>query len=38
MGKKLKIILLVVAAALTVFVMWQFGVFSGGGKPKVCLD
>lgn len=38
MGKKLKIILLVIAAVLTGFVMWQFGVFSGTGQPKVCLD
>ena len=38
MGKKLKIILLIIAAALTAFVMWQFGVFSGGNQPKVCLD
>lgn len=38
MRKKLKIILLVFTAALTVFVMWQFGVFSGTDQPKVCLD
>ncbi|MBR3754660.1 MAG: N-acetylmuramoyl-L-alanine amidase [Clostridia bacterium] len=38
MKKKLKIVLLAVAAVLTVFVMWQFGVFSGTGQPKVCLD
>ncbi len=38
MRKKATIILLVVATALTVFVMWQFGVFSGNGQPKVCLD
>lgn len=36
--KPVKIFLLVVATALTVFVMWQFGVFSGSGQPKVCLD
>ena len=38
MRKKLKIILLVFTAALTVFVMWQFCVFSGTDQPKVCLD
>ncbi len=38
MRKKLKIVLLVFTAALTVFVMWQFGVFSGTDQPKVCLD
>lgn len=38
MKKKITVSLLVIAAVFTAVMMWQFGVFSGSGQPKVCLD
>ncbi len=36
--KPIKIITAVLIAAVALFALWQFGVFSGSGQPKVCLD